>query len=158
MARASNRRMFRAARVLSVASVAVGALLLNSCASKDDSPPSGSFRSVYQIANSSNCQLCHQAGGAAYGSGAGQTTLDISSASAYYSGLSSLNSTQTGCTGVRLVQPGAPATSMLIGMVASSQFSSGGCTPASHSATVANLSADEASSIKAWIAKGAPND
>lgn len=143
---------------------AVGILaVLPQCGTKT-SAPSGTFTAVYTNTLSTACGSCHVPGGAGTTDG---TTLDFTTQTTAYSTL--LNSVVSGgsskntCPNIKIVVPGSPSTSYLVGTLITSyggtafETATGtGCSPyAGHSV---NLSADEETSLTAWIQNGALNN
>lgn len=166
MKKTLSSRLWNPSRILKwLAPVAVVGILavLPQCGTKT-SAPSGTFTAVYTNTLSTACGSCHLPGGSAAADG---VKLDFSTQATAYSTLVgttvAANDVVGTCGGVKLVAPSSPATSYLVGTLITSyggtafETATGtSCVPyAGHSV---NLSADEESSLTAWIQNGAQNN
>jgi hypothetical protein len=131
----------------------------------DIAAKSGSFSGVYQVLSSNNCVSCHSPGGAAHDISG--VELDLSSQASAYQALTSASvsgvSSSGICAGVRIVAPGNPASSYLLGVLFSSYNTSdfggvSGCQPYSGHLQDTNLTQAEQASLTTWIQNGAPNN
>lgn len=140
------------------------ALALSGCGKQEESYTSGTFTAVYnQTIKGQNCIECHAPGGSAANLGVG---LDFTSQATTYQTLLSetvSGAGSSGCATLRIVAPGSPSTSYLVPVLIASYATNGfggrtGCQPINTHHSLVNMSADEQSSLIAWIQGGAPNN
>jgi hypothetical protein len=161
--RMSSQFLPRGLSILFPGLAGLGLLLLIGC-DQNASAPSGTFRSVYEAIERSNCVECHTATGSAWQQD--DVELEFATASAAFIGLTTRNvtgkSSVSSCGTQKLVVPGDVARSYFVAMVDPEVFSGyetlTGCTPYPTHIQDTNLSAAQRASIKQWISRGAPND
>jgi hypothetical protein len=161
--RTSPRFLSRGLSILVSGLAGAGLLFLTGC-DQNASAPSGTFRSVYEAIQRSNCVECHTATGSAWQ--LDEVELEFATASAAFAGLTTRNvtgkSSVSSCGTRKLVVPGDVPRSYLVAMVDQEVFDGfetlTGCAPFPTHIQDTNLSAAQRASIKEWISRGAPND
>jgi hypothetical protein len=143
-----------------IALAAASALTLMDCG-KALGPASGTFGNVYETLKS-DCIECHVPGGSGLVSG---STFDVTSATTAYNTLLSdtAHTAAPECAGVKLVVANTPTSSYLAAVLFSdyniNSFAGvANCKPITRHHSDLNLSADEKTSILAWINGGALNN
>jgi hypothetical protein len=124
----------------------------------------GTFTNVYQNTLKTACIQCHVPGGAPTNDG---VKLDFTDQNTAYQTLMGSNVSGQisvgSCGGIKIVNPGNPASSYLAGVLFSEYNTDNfagvsTCKPYTAHLTDQNLSADEKTAIISWIQSGAPNN